>query len=202
MRIGIVTTWFERGAAYVSRLYMETLLKQGNEVYIYARGGESYAIDNPKWNIPNVKWGKRTHSVIPTYICQKDFVNWIKEKEIELVIFNEQRYFQPIIWCKELNIRTVAYIDYYTADTIDLFNIYDALICNTKRHYSVFKWHPQAFYIPWGTNVNLFVPRHNNDNEPLDDHEVIFFTSAGMDWYRKGTDLLLKSFYDMHQKAK
>lgn len=46
MRIGIITTWFERGAAYVSRQFME-LLQQTDEVFIYARGGEKYAMGDP-----------------------------------------------------------------------------------------------------------------------------------------------------------
>ena len=58
MRIGIVTTWFERGAAYVSRQFME-LLQKTDEVFVYARGGEKYALGNPKWDLPNVHWGKK-----------------------------------------------------------------------------------------------------------------------------------------------
>lgn len=41
MNVGIVTTWFERGAAYVSRQYLEALRSDSNNsVYIYARGGD------------------------------------------------------------------------------------------------------------------------------------------------------------------
>jgi len=36
--VGIVTTWFERGAAYVSRAYREAL-QERFDVVIYARGG-------------------------------------------------------------------------------------------------------------------------------------------------------------------
>lgn len=45
MNIGIVRTWFERGAAYVSRQYMEVLAERHN-IFIYARGGESFAKKN------------------------------------------------------------------------------------------------------------------------------------------------------------
>lgn len=202
MKIGIVTTWFERGAAYVSRLYMETLQKQGHEVFIYARDGETYAIGDPKWDLPNVTWGKRSQCVIPTYIYRRDFEKWLQDNGIELVLFNEQRFWQPLLWCKALHVRTVAYIDYYTHDTVELFQAYDALICNTKRHFSVFDRHPQAAYVAWGTNTELFLPRQNNENEPADQSEVLFFTSAGMDPYRKGTDLLLKAFARMKHRAK
>lgn len=40
MNIGIVTTWFERGAAYVSRVYLEMLQKEDHNVFVFARGGK------------------------------------------------------------------------------------------------------------------------------------------------------------------
>lgn len=42
MNIGIVTTWHEGGAGYVSRAYMNVLREQGNEVQVYVRGGRYY----------------------------------------------------------------------------------------------------------------------------------------------------------------
>ena len=59
MNVGIVTTWFERGAAYVSRQYLEALRSDSNNsVYIYARGGESYARNQSEWDRDFVTWGK------------------------------------------------------------------------------------------------------------------------------------------------
>ena len=58
MKIGIVTTWFERGAAYVSRQFKQILEKE-HDVYIYARGGEEYAIGDPNWDGDFVWWGRR-----------------------------------------------------------------------------------------------------------------------------------------------
>ena len=57
-KIGIVTTWFERGAAYVSKQFKETLEKE-YEVFIYARGGEDIAMNNPDWDHRNITFGKR-----------------------------------------------------------------------------------------------------------------------------------------------
>jgi 1,2-diacylglycerol 3-alpha-glucosyltransferase len=71
------------------------------------------------------------------------------------------------------------------------FSIFDALWCNTKRHYSVFKWHPNATYVPWGTNTKIFIRQ-----DRIRTNDIIFFHSAGMAGYnlRKGTDLLVKAF--------
>lgn len=201
MRIGIVTTWFERGAAYVSRQFMDVLQKT-DDVFIYARGGEEYAIGNPKWDLPNVHWGKwnKTKRAIfsSTYIDKKDFVRWLKDNNIEAVLFNEQQWFNPILWCKELGVKTIAYVDYYTEQTIPMFDAYDCLICNTKRHASVFKTHHNCNYIKWGTDLSLYHPVEEK-------HEKLtFFHSAGMAPVRKGTDILIKAFYQSkgRQKAK
>lgn len=197
MNIGIVTTWFERGAAYVSRQFMNVLQKTDN-VFIYARGGEKYATDDPKWNLPNVHWGTRNKKMWnyygDKYVEKKDFLNWIKHNNIELVLFNEQVWFEPMIWCKEKGIKTVAYIDYYTERTIPFFNIYDCVICNTQRHAFAFRNHPHMKYIKWGTDVELYKPHDVNNNK------LTFFHSAGMSPLRKGTDLLIEAFYSLRNR--
>jgi Glycosyltransferase len=197
MNIGIVTTWFERGASYVSRQYFD-ILREGHNVYIYARDGEEYALNSDKWNIKNiVTWGKKTDPHAVTAVDIYDFEKWIKDNNIQCVFFNEQRYWEPIILCNKLKIKTGAYIDYYTEETIPFFNCYDFLICNTKSHYSIFKSHPQAYYIPWGTDVNLFKPR---TYEIVNDKCITFFHSAGYSPYRKGTDKVLLAFNELKEK--
>lgn len=57
MNIGIVTTWLERGAAYVSRQYYEILKKKHN-VFIYARGKEAYPKGDCVWDQSYVTWGR------------------------------------------------------------------------------------------------------------------------------------------------
>lgn len=190
MNIGIVTTWFERGAAYVSRQYRD-LLEVKNNVYIYARGGESYGIGDPEWDNENVTWGKKCKIPVPTSIDLKDFENWIVKNHIEIVFFNEQQWWEPVLFCNRLGLITGGYVDYYTEDTIPFFEAYDFLICNTLRHYSTFDWHPQSFYIPWGTDINLFSP---STEYPVESDSVTFFHSAGFSPDRKGTDLVIKAF--------
>ncbi len=193
MNIGIVTTWFERGAAYVSRQYREAL-KDKHSVYIYARGGESYAVGDPAWDHQYVHWGAKPDIPIPTAVDMADFQKWLEKFQIEVVFFNEQHWWYPVIFCNKLGLITGAYVDYYTEDTVPLFANYDFLICNTKRHYSVFEWHPQCYYIPWGTDLNLFRPKEYN---MVSQGQVTFFHSCGFSPERKGTDFLLKAFYDL-----
>lgn len=198
MNIGIVTTWFERGAAYVSRQFMNILAETDN-VFIYARGGEQYAIGDPKWDLPNVYWskrssaGKRIHGDM--YIDRKEFKKWISDNQIDIILFNEQQWTTPVIWCNEWKIPTIAYVDYYKENTIPWFNIYDAVLCNTKRHSFAFRNHPQHIYLKWGTDINLYTPVSVTNKVPT------FFNSAGMSPLRKGTDLVIQSFYNIPNRS-
>jgi len=187
LNIGFVSTWFERGAAYVTKQYVEAL-KEKNEIFIYARGGERYEKNDEKWNLTNVTWGLRLGS---TNINYKHFKSWINSNKIQVVFFNEQHEIDVILKMKSEfpQIKIGTYVDYYKEDSIDSFWLYDFLICNTKRHYSVFKDHPQAYYVPWGTDIELFSPK------PKIDKELVFFHSVGMS-KRKGTELVIKAFID------
>lgn len=195
MNIGIVTTWFERGAAYVSKQF-EHVLSENNEIYIYARGGENYAIGNPKWDKENVTWGRRNIFSSPTQINLSHFKSWIKANSIDIILFNEQHDWAPVIALTEMNVISGAYIDYYKKETVPFFELYDFLICNTKRHFFVFDWHPQAFYVPWGTDTELFSPGPNSNI----DKRLNFFHSSGMNPLRKGTDFLLDAFDSIDRK--
>lgn len=199
MNIGIVTTWFERGAAYVSRQYANVLSKQNN-VFIFARGGEKYAQGEKEWDDKwKVYWASKIDGNKPTYFSIIEFEKWIKENSIECVLFNEQHWWQPIIFCNTHKIKCGAYIDYYTEETIPFFQCYDFLICNTKRHYNVFKNHKQAFYIPWGTSINIF---KNVNYNLVTENKVTFFHSAGYNPERKGTKYLIKAFEKLSCKYK
>lgn len=201
MNIGIVTTWFERGAAYVSKNFRDTLLEdKANNVFIFARGGEQYAIGDKNWDTGNVFWSKKRRvSGIGQVIDKSDFYTWVKTNNIELVIFNEQQWLIPLLWCKELRIKTVAYIDYYTQETIPLFDIYDAVICNTKRHFTAFQNHKGVYYLPWGTQLDVFKPTNSN---LVNKDVVTFFHSCGRDKHRKGVDLILKAFDNIEEDFK
>jgi glycosyltransferase involved in cell wall biosynthesis len=195
MNIGIVTTWFERGAAYVSKQIRDVFVEQGHDVLIFSRFFCPEFPKNTKWNEEFVTRAKRQESPMPTDINKKEFIAWIQKENIELIIFNEQHYWQPVIWAKELGIKVVAYIDYYKEDTVEAFGIYDQVWCNTKRHFSVFEQFSQAKFIPWGTDVNIFVPQDAPQTKAND--KVTFFHSAGMSPIRKGTDIFIQAAIEL-----
>ena len=194
--VGIVTTWFNRGAAFVSKNFLEVLKGEFN-VIVYARGGEKYEREDPNWNLSNVYWGKNLHVGVPNLIYWPDFKRWLEEKQPDVLLFNEQQSWDVIIKVKNYapDVLIGAYVDYYTRETVPYFNLYDFLVCNTKRHMSVFEKHPQSFYIPWGTDIDLYKP-----SQELQRNYVTFFHSCGMNPYRKGTDLLLSAFTKLGNK--
>ena len=197
MNIGFVSTWFERGGAYVTKSYMSLLQEQHN-VYIYARGGYTPKKKTDKsWADDNVTYGYKMNG---TSISSKHYFKWIKERKLDIVFYNEQMEMDIVALTKLKfpNVKLGTYVDYYKLRSVQGFELFDFLICNTKRHYSVFKWHPQVFYVPWGTNVDLF-----NDQNRNEDSMVRFFHSAGMS-IRKGTDLLIRTFLEgeLWKKAK
>ncbi|MCV2886037.1 glycosyltransferase family 4 protein [Aestuariibacter sp. AA17] len=198
MKIGIVTTWFERGAAYVSKQFRD-ILAADHEVFIYARGGEEYAIGDEKWDHDYVTWGAQPLSHAFTDMHLEDFRAWLETNNIDTVLFNEQKIWAPVLLCRELGIKVGSYIDYYTEQTVPMFGVYDFLVCNTHRHHSAFSWHPNSLFIPWGTDTNLYQyqPEDRDEQAP-----VRYFHSAGMSPYRKGTDLLLKAFKQVSGNVK
>lgn len=153
MNIAIVTTWFSAGAGYVSRAYRE-ILEKDHTVYVYARGGINMKGDQ-MWDDSFVTWAPLNFY---KDINVNHFLKWLKKKKIDIVLFNEQRYWEPVIQSKNAGYLIGSYIDYYTEETVPLFDVYDFLICNTQKHFSVFEWHRNCLFIPWGTNVDIFRP--------------------------------------------
>ena len=199
MRVGIVTAWYERGAAYVSKQIRDVLIQQEHEVFIFCRHFCPEIFEGDQWNESFVTRARRQESPMPTDINKKEFLNWIDRQNIELIVFNEQHYWQPVVWAKQHGVKVVAYIDYYKEDTVMAFGLYDQIWCNTKRHFSVFKHFPQAKYIPWGTDVEAFSPQNKIDDE--EPQIVTYFHSAGMSPLRKGTDILIKATKQLAERT-
>lgn len=196
MNIGFVSTWFERGAAYVTKAYIDILNKKNN-VFVFARGGEMYAEKGSDWDQDYVTWGSRLQG---TDIKWSEFEKWITKNKLDIVFFNEQRDIEIILKIKMFlpHIKVGSYIDYYTQDTVENFEYYDFLICNTKRHFEVFKNVTNCYYIQWGTDIEKFKYEKKDIGK-----EIVFFHSCGMS-NRKGTDLLIKTYieYGLYKKSK
>ena len=188
MKIGIVTTWLERGAAYVSRTYMVLLQKAGHDVFIFARGGENEESSKSReWNESYVtRYTKHGNSTID----KKAFFKWILKNNLEIIFFNEQKDYNIVAETKKKypHIKLGSYVDYYTESSRKWFSFFDFIICNTHRHMQALEEHKQKFYFKWGVDTDLYKP-----NIDFNNNQVTFFHSAGMST-RKGTDILINAF--------
>lgn len=189
MNIGIVTTWFPAGAGYVSNAYKD-ILEKNHTIHIYARSGKIMKGDT-SWDLPNVTWAPKHY--LTTGVWESHFLRWIRKNKIEVILFNEQRFWRPVITAKKAGVHVGAYVDYYTQMTVPLFYLYDFLFCNTKRHFSVFDKHKNAYYIPWGVDLEKFRPSKVKMTRP-----VTFLVSSGWETPRgldrRGSLLALSAF--------
>jgi len=197
-KLGIVTTWFERGATHVSLAYIAAL-SEAFDIRVYARAGDAFPMHDAKWNKPWVHWGEFVPGAPSTTIDRRDFLRWLKREQIEILIFNEQQSWDILLYLRKDALKWPdgrplmgAYIDYYTAQTVPFFELYDFVLCNTQRHYSVFAEHKQALFIPWGVDVSAFPVTDRSPDRPL-----TFFHSLGYNPERKGADLLVQAFNAM-----
>jgi 1,2-diacylglycerol 3-alpha-glucosyltransferase len=196
IRVGIVTEWFDRGSSYVSAAYKETLEQQGAEVFIYARN-EHLEVNAKAWTGKNVWIGKQTKLPFGKAIDKKDFENWIEVNNLNYVVFNEQIWIAPVLWAKKKGLICLAYVDYYTDKTRFDFEIYDALLCNTRRHLSAFTWHPNTIFIQWGIDLDKYCVENNEKKS-----EIVFLHSCGWSPIRKGTKKVLKAFAEVPDSSK
>jgi glycosyltransferase involved in cell wall biosynthesis len=136
-----------------------------------------------------VTQGVQTNLRFGKAIDREDFQKWLIDKKITHLVFNEQIWLAPVFWAREMGVKTIGYVDYYKKSTVQNFKVYDALICNTKRHQSVFFWHRNCWYFPWGTDLTKFKPSQSRQVDNL-----TFIHSGGWSPFRKGTDLAITAF--------
>lgn len=198
MRIGLVTAWLDRGSGMVSRAYRD-VLSPAHEVRIFARGGDEYARGDPRWDTPEVTWSTRVPGATLNALDFGELADWVRRHRIELLFFNEQNHWPSVVLARrELGIPLGSYVDYYKANTVPFFRLYDFLVCNTRRHQKAMAEHPRAHYVPWGTDLGLFPPRL----EPVSPGSLVFFHSAGYVPDRKGTVPLLRAFARVTGRAR
>lgn len=203
MKVGLVTTWAECGAGHVSLAYASILSASGCDVAIYSRG--QYLRDQ-RWGVSSSRpWPLELDRSVDglTRVDRNQFARWLRRYRPDWLLFNEQRAWAPVLQAREAGVRCAAYVDYYRADTVELFELYDALFCHTKRHYQVFSCDHRASFIPWGVDTQHFSPGVRQAEMKDSDAPLVVVHSAGMGGPsdRKGTDLALQAFQGTKGKA-
>lgn len=203
MRVGLVTTWAECGAGHVSLAYARALSAQGCQVAVYSRG---QYLRNQRWSLAESRpWPLELDHCVDglTRVDQRQFARWLRWFRPDWLLFNEQRAWAPVLQARGAGVRCAAYVDYYRSDTVDLFSLYDLILCHTQRHYQVFRGDSRARFIPWGVDTDHFAPGGRQSVPIGNDDPLIFVHSAGMGGPsdRKGTDLALSAFRAVRGRA-
>lgn len=142
--VGIVTVWCESGAGTISRTYRR-LLSPVADVAIYARGGEC---DRTWDGEDRVYRAAFRGGIANTGIDPQEFEAWLKREAVDICIFNEQQD-ASILYAVAGRLPLIAYVDYYTPDSLPIFELYDRVICHTARHGEAMAWHTGRCVIPW-----------------------------------------------------
>lgn len=187
LRIGLVSVWFERGQAYVTKTLRDALA-QDHETFVFARTGGVYGQSMLEtdgfWQVPNL------YTFGDYQIPGDVLVRWIHENDLDAVVLNEEYDWNLVAAAKSTGVLVLTYLDYYKEDWVPLMRLYDGVLCSTLRTYHIVRPHCRAFYTGWAVDTDLFRPT----DPPAQTHT--FFHNAG--WlgigYRKMTPAAIAAF--------
>lgn len=186
LNVGFISIWFERGQSYVTKMIRDAVAMKHN-TFVFARTGGVYGQPmletSGQWAIPNL-------TVWPQYdITDQAIAQWIRDNKLDTVVFNEEYDWNLVKAVKATGVKVFTYLDYYKDDWKQHMDLYDAVLCSTKRTFHLVKNACRAYYMGWGVDTDLFQPA---DQEP----EYTFFHNAG--WlginFRKMTPAVIVAF--------
>lgn len=183
MKIAFLCQSASCGHSYISKNFVDAL--DNHEVFIFATKGT-------KWNDTDFWKGDVTHSESSYFeINHKEFGEFLREKEIELLFINEHSDWALLEGARKLGIKVVTHVDWFSEK--DIHNIIthnDAVLITAEHSYEVFFDAKNCHFVPWGINTEVFKPQ-----EP----EYDFFHSAGwggINW-RKCTPEIIRAFHKL-----
>lgn len=190
MNIGIATTCADQDEMLAARTYASALAPC-HQVSVYQRVNRTMP-----WELTADRTGKSLTFSPPGTIDWEDFRAWIYRHRLDAVLFIRPHSWDIALKCLDLGVLCGACIGDVTAETIAFYKLFDFLICHTLRDYNLFHNHPQAMYIPWGTDLDLFQPQPPQNNTG----SVRFFHIAGAGTL-KDTRLLARAFRQVRGEA-
>lgn len=183
MRILIIGQSARAGHSYVSKAFADAL-KDKHSVHILTTQGV-------KENYPFWKDYETTDIDVPYFnLIQKwdEVEKLLKEKKIDLVLFNEWRDWEFVRLCRQYA-KVATYIDWFSESEVPLYEReYDLTISCAEHTYEVFGYQKNARFVPWGVDLELFKPRSGE--------KQLFFHNAGWGGIngRKGTREAIQAY--------
>ena len=195
MRIGIVSYWFNRGQAVVSRQVRSALDELGHETHVLARPTTATNIRaafidrGDVWDQPRVT--EASAYEIPT----GEYLEWASENALEVVFFDQNYGFDGIAELRRSGVRTVGRFVWEQFSPADVEPARDALdvvysltACERERYAGLGIESPR---VHWGIHPELLGYARE---EPAGGPTVTYFYPAGFLSKRKPVDAVLDAF--------
>ena len=194
MNVGIVSWWFNRGQATVSRQVRSALDELGHETFVLARPTrESFTLrrfiaSDDVWDQPSVTRASRFE------IPWREYERWARDNDLDAIFFYQNYQFSNIARLRSLGIRTLGWFvweqfggKHVEAARAAFDVIYSLTRCEQVRYAEEFGL--DTPYIPWGCHPELTrsTPRKRGD-------AIYFFYPGGYLRDRKPTRAVIDAF--------
>ena len=194
MRIGIVSWWFNRGQAIVSRRLRSALEESGHDTFVLARPSKTL---DPRDGIVDRSDVWDQHKItegLAHYLTEAEYLSWASENQLEAVFFDQNLQFEEIAALRRRGIYTIGRFVWESFGPDDsraaqqAFDcIYSLTRCEQARYAQMGITSP---YIQWGCYNETFTPITPT---PGDD-TIRFFYPGGHLTKRKPTLETLHAF--------
>lgn len=203
MRIGLVTYWFNRGQAVISRQLRQLFDDAGHNTFVLTRLTRK-SFFKPFYSSSEDVWRQSDITLGSAYDLSSDeYLDWVKENKLDAVFFFQNLQFDCIKKIRDLGVKTYgAFVwESFGPDNVRpalaAFDcIYSLTRCEQKRYASMGIDSP---FIGWGCHPELF---SHAQGERYDDR-VVFFYPGGYLSKRKPTFEVIEAFASVDEpKAK
>ncbi len=194
MNIGIVSWWFNRGQATVSRHVRSALDELGHRTFVLARPTrDSFTLPrfvsrDDVWDQPSVTRASRFE------IPWREYARWARENDLAAIFFDQNYQFKNIAKLRSLGIRTLGrfvweqFGEKHVAAARRAFDvIYSLTRCEQLRYAEEFGL--DSPYIPWGCHPELARPAVGERSDA-----IYFFYPGGYLRDRKPTRAVIEAF--------
>jgi len=200
MRVGIVSYWFNRGQAVVSRRIRATLDAAGFKTFVLARPTKERFV-RAKFIDRSGVWAQHRVTAASRYeIPEVEYLAWAADNVLDVILFDQNLQFAEIAALRRRGVRTVGRFvwESFAADdvagaTSAFDTIYSVTRCEQRRYASFGIESPLVRWAPPPALTEMQRP-------PRDDAEVRFFFPGGYLSDRKPLAELLAAFRIVRDK--
>ena len=194
MRIGIVSYWFNRGQAVVSRHIRSIFDDLGHETFVLARRTRKsffkpFFVDHEDvWNQSGVTEGSAYD------LSETEYLQWAKDTGVEIVFFDQNLQFDAIAALRRLGIVTIGrfvWESFGPDNRVAAQKAYDVIYSLTRCEQARYaRMGIESPYVSWGCHPELLAVSPS----PAEKGVIRFFYPGGYLSKRKPTEATIEAF--------